>query len=583
MFDPLQVLSQILENITSKAQPLRPQLPSLFDYFLDNRSVDLIEPIVIKKWTKRMNNESSRTNEGFYSIPASFYNQVAGEVFRSLSDADLSEIQQAHKRAHRDAVIEYKNKMKILYKVESSTDNKGYGALETVADVLQPIMAALEALTDLHMIGWAGGSANTDIGIIKISGQCSDLTESRMIFPRSQADRFRHAALEWMAEVTEQWVGNPSMEQGIARIVHKRKGLGDDMRVIKRTRTVDHTNTHNTESSSLFLQSRRPKITRSSLNTALHASSFEGQMTGFQDVTVGQAHMPGSSDFVKPTKTPQKAVLSSRGLGGCQTLNAYDKGSTAYTSQAGSASASEGVRILWKQKNSTNVTAGDDSEDRYYRPLIATIPTSAKNLRHGSDAVIKVDLGHSFRDVVTLLIDIETLYGFTSPTRGLPRRLRPSEVSRWIKRGRGRGGGQVIVVDIEEFSKAWWKWWTDMQPKWREHDAHDKPKQVMPVRAEDEDWTCLQKPGANGMINVVAGLHGWGVAIKKQIPSESGRRKADWLYAVEDCRWVMERLLEYLKIRQNEWSKGHQSEDEPEIETVYDDIDYMQGESFYRP
>ncbi|KAG6898084.1 hypothetical protein C0992_006004 [Termitomyces sp. T32_za158] len=505
MFDPSKVLSQILTNITSNTHPPKPQLPSLFDYFVKTCSADLIHPAVIEKWTENnnttpmtgMNNESSFSNEDFYSIPASFVNQVALEIFDSLADADQLEIQQANEKAYHDAMLKYKDEMKIMYQGEG-TDHGEYGALEMAAGVLEPIMAALEALTDLHMIGWAGGPASSSNGI------------------------------------------------GI-------------------------------------------------INTALQASSLESQI-GSQNIVIRQAPLSPVFAFPTPAGTPLRSTLVPQRLNERQIFDAYmghrseslppirtlnpDEGSTAYRSQV-TGSASEGLQLLIQKRKQDNDSRVADREYRkYFSPLIATIPDSAKNLLDGLKTVIKVNLGPAFRDIVRSLIEIETLYGFRSPRRGVPSRLRPSEVSNWIASGRGRtAGGRVLVFDIEKFSKAWWKWWIDMQPDWRECDAHGKPKQMVPIGAEEEDWTCLRKPGANGLISVIAGLSGWGAAVKRRtVPLGLGEKKLDWFCAVEDCRWVMERLIKCLeKKKDEEWSDGHRSEeDELEVETMGDEYDFMQ-------
>ncbi|KAG6885077.1 hypothetical protein C0993_006038 [Termitomyces sp. T159_Od127] len=635
MFDPSKALSQILTNVTSNVQPPRPQLSSLFDCFVKNYS-DLIHPAVIEKWTEihgtiqtaRMNNESSFSfsNEGFYSIPGSFFDQVALEIFDSLSDADQLQIQQANERAYHDAVIEYKDEMKKLYRAEGSYHGE-YGALEMFACVLEPVMAALEAITDLHMIGWAGGSASTSngIGIIKyvilhfqrryglkiqrISSQCGGHTEPPMVFSRSNPDLVRHAAQQWMAQVEgqviDQWLNihpHTSAEQGLTKIVMKRKNVGDDIRLVKKTKTADTSNIairHNAKISSLSLPST-PELTQSSSRAALQTSSLKDQMIGSQNFEVRRA-LPPFFAVRTPARTPLRSVLAlqtpcgrqssstdmrhrSESLFPIQTLN-QDDGSKTHRSQ-GTWEASEGVRLLIRKRgqNIAGVTA-DEEYRNYFSPLIATIPTSAKNLHDGLRTVIKVDLGSAFRDIVTSLIEIETLHDFRSPKRGLPTRLRPYEVSHWIAAGRGRQGGRVTVVDIKQFSEAWWNWWTDMQPNWREYDAHGKPKQLIPVQVE-EDWMCLHKPGANGMISIVAGLSGWGVAIKRQaVPFGLGDKKIDWLCAVEDCHWVMERLIKYLKKKKEEdWSDGHgYEEDELDVETMDGDYDYMQDDGAYWP
>lgn len=312
-------------------------------------------------------------------------------------------------------------------------------------------------------------------------------------------------------------------------------------------------------------------------------------MTGSQNSVVRRAPLLASFAVSTPPQTPLRYVLAPPELNGRQSQNTYlrhrseslppirtldsDEGSAAYRPQV-TWSAFEDLRLLIRNREQKR----DDTAEEYqkhYSYLIATLPSSARNLRYGLETIIKVDLGSTFRDIVMLLIENELLHGFKSPINGLPTRLRPYEVTRWIRCGRGRAGGKVTVVNIERFSKAWWKWWMDMQPKWRERGARGKPKQVIPVRAEEEEWTCLHKPGANGMLGVVAGLHGWGAAIKNRaVLLGFSEQNADWLFAVKDCHWVMERLIKTLKRKQEEGSDGHRSEeDELDVETVGGDID----------
>lgn len=87
------------------------------------------------------------------------------------------------------------------------------------------------------------------------------------------------------------------------------------------------------------------------------------------------------------------------------------------------------------------------------------------------------------------------------------------------------------------------------------------PLHVLP-KGNTVDWTCLLLPGANGFLGIIASLYFWGCAERLQ----KGKQKdngSGWDKAVEDCAWVMERLMSTMKEcsgNENEMSiEGNQS------------------------
>ncbi|KAJ6479775.1 hypothetical protein C8R45DRAFT_832683, partial [Mycena sanguinolenta] len=110
-------------------------------------------------------------------------------------------------------------------------------------------------------------------------------------------------------------------------------------------------------------------------------------------------------------------------------------------------------------------------------------------------------------------------------TKTLPTCGHPHQVAEWVKTAR-KG---TPKVPLDTFPAEWWKWWTGINPQWRLVDGE--------LRREGEgSWDALRTPGLNGLLNVVVCLKWWRVALKE---SES----ADWLRAVEDVTWVLQKMV----------------------------------------
>ncbi|KAJ7659792.1 hypothetical protein DFH06DRAFT_989390, partial [Mycena polygramma] len=118
-------------------------------------------------------------------------------------------------------------------------------------------------------------------------------------------------------------------------------------------------------------------------------------------------------------------------------------------------------------------------------------------------------------------------------TRKLPKLLRPTQVG-WIRHGRGLRDGRdkdrpQEIVDVKIFERAWWTWWTALQPEWR----GQRKRGVGEVAPEGADWGKLSSSGQNG-VSVVAVLYWWGLAKGKGVGPSKG-----WVDAVEDTTWVL--------------------------------------------
>jgi hypothetical protein len=102
---------------------------------------------------------------------------------------------------------------------------------------------------------------------------------------------------------------------------------------------------------------------------------------------------------------------------------------------------------------------------------------------------------------------------------------RPACIAAWIARARSPTW-RPQINDVAQFEKEFWSWWNGLQPEWRES-----------TESNDGDWGDLRKPGANGIVSVVAALFYWGTTLGDHREDSLG-----WSRAVEDVDWVLQQL-----------------------------------------
>lgn len=105
---------------------------------------------------------------------------------------------------------------------------------------------------------------------------------------------------------------------------------------------------------------------------------------------------------------------------------------------------------------------------------------------------------------------------------------------------------------MDAYAQEWWTWWQILQPEWRVFDS-DKTGVCVgtgAVQPESLDaWNCLLVPGANGLLGVVASLYWWGCGVVGLEGKQRKEEEGGWTKAVEDCTWVLECLVEVMKVR----------------------------------
>jgi hypothetical protein len=89
------------------------------------------------------------------------------------------------------------------------------------------------------------------------------------------------------------------------------------------------------------------------------------------------------------------------------------------------------------------------------------------------------------------------------------------------------------VVQPEEYGKSFKKWWTVLQPSWRQSVVDGKLTKEAP---DDEKWEGLMKGGTAGIYIVVVALSWW---IKALGTITDG---GDASEAVQDVTWVLDKV-----------------------------------------
>lgn len=161
-----------------------------------------------------------------------------------------------------------------------------------------------------------------------------------------------------------------------------------------------------------------------------------------------------------------------------------------------------------------------------------------------------MSLTPTFDRLLGLLVTLEHTYGLVNKTRGFPKVEydRPLLLTTWVRDGRGRTCFPAIT-NVPKFADGWWLWWSYLQPGWR---SRKRPLSRDSSFNDDENvWSKLIAPGANGMLGVVVCVYWWGKAeLNKEIAGavKVQGRVEDWEEAVTDVEWVLKELIDWTEI-----------------------------------
>lgn len=154
------------------------------------------------------------------------------------------------------------------------------------------------------------------------------------------------------------------------------------------------------------------------------------------------------------------------------------------------------------------------------------------------------------------LVRLEDASSFTNEKAALGCEHRPVEVHWWISRGRK---GKPTIPNLAAFITQWWSWWLALQPEWRRCQMPTLTARAILPRTDDGSWDSLNKPGANGMLSVVATLKWWA--------DNTDGKDLRWQEAADDVMWVLDRLIATRSASKSKVSGGNKKRGRSDTQT----------------
>ncbi|KAE9400060.1 hypothetical protein BT96DRAFT_777092, partial [Gymnopus androsaceus JB14] len=113
---------------------------------------------------------------------------------------------------------------------------------------------------------------------------------------------------------------------------------------------------------------------------------------------------------------------------------------------------------------------------------------------------------------------------------------RPDAVQWWSRNAKPakRIPPEDMLGSVENFSSSWWKWWSVINPSWREHDFEGR---IVVGGDGTGDWAAFNQPGQCGMLTVLNCLFWWWSAIRG-----SKEQLSLWNAGLKDVAWVVGEL-----------------------------------------
>jgi hypothetical protein len=166
------------------------------------------------------------------------------------------------------------------------------------------------------------------------------------------------------------------------------------------------------------------------------------------------------------------------------------------------------------------------------------------------------NLGGNFNALLAPLGELQSAYNWVKMPSGSKASWnakasgRPHQLNAWVKGGRGAAGRNLgmrngvgpAIISLAVYDEQWWRWWANVQPRWRTEDRGRPGRFLRDAYPEPttRNWGELRHPGPNGALNFVASLYWWG---KRVVGSGGQEDRESWADAVQDVKWILRGLL----------------------------------------
>ncbi|KAI0038815.1 hypothetical protein FA95DRAFT_1577978 [Auriscalpium vulgare] len=109
---------------------------------------------------------------------------------------------------------------------------------------------------------------------------------------------------------------------------------------------------------------------------------------------------------------------------------------------------------------------------------------------------------------------------------------RPKEIGHWVRCARP---WTHKAVDPVNFGIQWWIWFKALVPSGQLTSAGRV------VRLDGTDWSLFERPGHNGLLNLVIGFAWWGAELRMRDGMPRSMHQS-FNHALEDVRWILQAL-----------------------------------------
>jgi hypothetical protein len=172
------------------------------------------------------------------------------------------------------------------------------------------------------------------------------------------------------------------------------------------------------------------------------------------------------------------------------------------------------------------------------------LPNAATWFVDAHAQMTKVELGCHFHALIAAWVWVEAASRYEQGPSKLSTINRPVQVKNWIAKERGKQPCDTSVPDPVAYAAGWQVWWDSLQPAWRTKDAEGAWSVSSDYGDGGKEWGPLFQWGQNGILNIVASLYFWGVAVRESTPE----LQSVWEECVLDVVWMLEGLATYYEM-----------------------------------
>ena len=204
--------------------------------------------------------------------------------------------------------------------------------------------------------------------------------------------------------------------------------------------------------------------------------------------------------------------------------------------------------------------ATNDREDKSTADSTALHPRSSATLKRTRSGIPKgwtasnaisylqgESLGRGYDELCRKYVHLEN--DGRNKTAVLARKLRPPKLKSAASFEEFTGVGTTAQLQLNE--EAFWPWWIDMQPAWREvENGRPAPLQKGHSDLHRADWKALHKSGPQGWYLLILYMKWWKMDLDEYGGSDKVVHERKWLDAIQDLTETLDALLGAIRITQ---------------------------------